>query len=73
MVRVDQKPQLFLYNKTAEDKHAVNFIIVEALSSDNVLLSVPTAHYNNIKIAFNLTPKSRINKKDRCDERNLWY
>ena len=50
--------------KVAEDKHAVDFIIEEALNSDGNLILVPTGTLTNIATAFNLKPeiKDKIKK-----------
>lgn len=50
--------------KEAESKHAVNFIIEEALRSDGELILVPTGTLTNIAMALNLEPeiKDKIKK-----------
>jgi len=50
--------------KEAESKHAVDFIIEEALKSDGELILVPTGTLTNIAMALNLKPeiKDKIKK-----------
>ncbi len=50
--------------KAAETKHAVNFIIEEALNCDGELILVPTGPLTNIATAFKLKPeiKDKIKK-----------